>query len=191
MVFHTQFLFRFSHRTHVTHYESIFDETRISRGERTEKKSFMLYQNIKGDLHESFSILATITWGAAKVVQLSENCMAKTPQKRFFTQMPFVFKALCYDLFLYIPSFAPYNCWKSWKIYVETLAAAFVSHLLFQLPSLGALKCFFSSCFYSYLNKQFTGNSWMNKAVGHQFVYFSASLHFLLWAENCATCLWF
>lgn len=42
--------------THVTHYESIFVETHIKQGRY--EKVFMLYQNIKGDLHKHFCLLS-------------------------------------------------------------------------------------------------------------------------------------
>lgn len=78
----------FPHRTHVTHYMKLT----LSRGE---EKVFMLYQNIKGDLHENFCL----RWGIEKLFD-SLNCWKNSKLENVSTEMlPFVSKALCYDLF--------------------------------------------------------------------------------------------
>lgn len=132
----------------------------------------MLYQNIKGDLHENFFVFVG-RWKSC----WNLKTVGKTPLNKLFRKiLPFVFKALDVMIVFYVLPF-PIRLLKNLENLCGNASSCFVSHLPLLLPSLRALICFTfyaSSC----LSKQFAGYRRMSTAMLQGIISFSIQARF-------------
>lgn len=97
------FPFSHSHRTHVTHYESIFrSRTRIKLWEKRKKEKFLCFIKTLKRIYTSIFAFVVMgrKWEADVCVQYWKK-FHKTSSKVFRTENCHL---LCYDRFLYPPS---------------------------------------------------------------------------------------